>query len=154
MSEDHPHSVGLPRHRDAPAIDPNLHPLKYELISVLLQMRLWIRLISVLLTMASIGTVALSICLLISQQEVDASITSPSHFVYLVPAALLVYPAVCLHRCVSRITDAEQTSEMAMVVAAIRQQKNFWRYCGTVFSVLLMIYVLVLALLVALELMG
>ena len=62
--------------------------------------------------------------------------------VYLVMSVFYVYPALCLNRYAAAIRKAETTADMANVVEAILQQKKFWKFCGIMMALVLIIYFL------------
>ena len=58
-------------------------------------------------------------------------------------ALFYIYPGLCLNRAASAIKEAESSADMQYVVEAILQQKKFWRFCGIITAVILIIYAVI-----------
>ena len=63
--------------------------------------------------------------------------------IYLPFAFLYIYPAMCLMKYASSITEASITGRLVHVNEAILQQKRFWRFCGILASIILGIYAVI-----------
>ena len=62
---------------------------------------------------------------------------------YILMSVFYIYPGLCLNRYASAIKEAETSADMQHVVQAILQQKKFWRFCGIMTAIVLVIYLLI-----------
>lgn len=125
--------------------DPHMHPAFRELIQLLVETRPWVRFLSILMI---IGAVFMLIGGAISTL-VLGGIGGRLGFLgvfYLIFSLLYIYPAVCLMRYASAISEAESNGQMVTVNEAVMHQKKFWRFCGIVAAVILTFYILILVL--------
>jgi magnesium-transporting ATPase (P-type) len=118
--------------------DPNQHPLMRELITLLSQTRPWVRLIGVLVLIGAafmlLGGVAMFL------QPANGPFLGG---LYILMSVFYIYPGLCLNRYASAIKEAETSADMQHVVEAILQQKKFWRFCGIMTAIVLVIYLLI-----------
>lgn len=118
--------------------DPNQHPLMRELITLLSQTRPWVRLIGVLVLIGAafmlLGGVAMFL------QPANGPFLGG---LYILMSVFYIYPGLCLNRYASAIKEAETSADMQHVVQAILQQKKFWRFCGIMTAIVLVIYLLI-----------
>ena len=148
MSERNPYAVSEFSNTGDTAADndPNQHPQMRELISLLSQTRPWVRFIGVLTMIAAVLVVIVGIFMVIGMAATGGGPRAPQLgrfgvvFVYLIMSALYVYPALCLNRYAAAIGKAETTADMANVVEAVLQQKKFWKFCGIMMALVLVIY--------------
>ena len=118
--------------------DPNQHPLMRELITLLSQTRPWVRLIGVLVLIGAafmlLGGVAMFL------QPANGPFLGG---LYILMSVFYIYPGLCLNRYASAIKEAETSADMQHVVEAFLQQKKFWRFCGIMTAIVLVIYLLI-----------
>lgn len=149
MSEHNPFAVGdyAGNSNSNAADDPSLHPQFRELIQLLIQTRPWVRLIAILLFIGSalmgIGGLFMMAGGALGGGAGRGGFMAGLGFVYVLFSAFYVYPGICLIRYASSITDAETTGQMSRVVEAILHQKKFWRFCGIVAVLIIVVYALI-----------
>jgi hypothetical protein len=121
--------------------DPNLDPSLRELIQLLTETRPWVRLFGILMLIGAalmlIGGVFMLLAVAMGGGAAQLGIMGA---IYLPFAFLYIYPAICLMKYASSITEASVTGRMVHVNEAILQQKKFWRFCGILTSIILGIY--------------
>ncbi|MCP4175252.1 MAG: hypothetical protein GY758_31265 [Fuerstiella sp.] len=126
--------------------DPNLDPSLSQLIQLLTETRPWVRLVGILMLIgASLMLIGGAFILLAAAMGGGAAQVSIMGAIYLPFAFLYIYPAMCLMKYASAISDASATGQMVHVNEAILQQKKFWRFIGILISIVLGIYVLIIA---------
>jgi hypothetical protein len=129
--------------------DPHLDPSFRQLIQLLTETRPWVRLIGVLMLIgAALMLIGGGFLLLAMVTGGGAGSVGMMGAIYLPFAFLYIYPAVCLMKYASSITEASVTGRMVHVNEAILQQKKFWRFCGIVAAIILGIYAVMLIVLV------
>lgn len=127
------------------AVDPNQHPLMQELITLLAQTRPWVRLLGILAfigagLMLLAGGALFLVGLAGGGQQPFGPVLG---VVYILMSLFYIYPALCLNRYASAIKEAETSADMQHVVEAILHQKKFWKFCGVITAVVLVIYLLI-----------
>ncbi len=116
-----------------------------ELIALLTQTRPWVRLIGVMLLIGAVLMLIAGFFILlggIAGGRGAVPIGPVLGGVYMLMSFFYIYPGLCLNRYASAIRDAETSGDMRHVVEAILQQKKFWRFCGIITAILLLIYLL------------
>lgn len=149
VSDQNPYAVERDLYAESPAVDGRVQDAPMlELIQLLRQTRPWVRLFSLLMLI----TAALMFFGGLLMVGLDRDEMASAGGGYVLMAILYVYPAICLGGYASGIRAVELSGDMKDVVEAIRQQKQFWRYCGLVTAVLLILSAFVVVLLTAVSL--
>jgi len=124
--------------------DPNQHPLMRELITLLAQTRPWGRLVGIMLLIGAVLMLLVGVAMLLFGFAAGQPGMGPVvGAVYILMALFYIYPGLCLNRAASAIKEAESSADMQYVVEAILQQKKFWRFCGIITAVILIIYAVI-----------
>jgi hypothetical protein len=105
--------------------DPNLDPSFRQLIQLP-----WVRLLGILTLIVAAFMLIGGGFMVLAVARVGGSGSVVVSGIYLASAFLYIYPAMCLMKYASSITEASATGRMAHVNKAILQQKKFWRFCG------------------------
>ena len=138
MSDQNPFAVGEHasggHYADA---DPNQDPALRQLIQLLTETRPWGRLFGILMLISG------AFMLLAVAMGGAAARMGVMGVIYLPFAFLYIYPAMCLMKYASSITEAAASGQMVHVNDAILQQKKFWRFCGLLTSIILGIYAVI-----------
>lgn len=124
--------------------DPNQHPLMKELITLLSQTRPWVRLIGIMVLIGAVFMLIAGAGILVFGFAAGQPGMGP--FIggmYILMSVFYIYPGLCLNRYASAIKEAESSADMQHVVEGILQQKKFWRFCGIITAVVLVIYLLI-----------
>ena len=145
MSEQNPFAVSEHSNasRQSALTDPGVHPAFRELIQLLIETRPWVRFIGIMTMIAAvlmvIGGLVATLGGFAGGRMGGVGFAG---LIYLVMSMLYIYPALCLMRFASSITEAELSGQMANVNEAILHQKKFWRFCGIVAVLVLIFYAL------------
>jgi len=145
MSEENPFAVSefSGAYDPAAASDPNMNPEYRDLIRLLVETRPWVRFIGIMTLIGAAFMVLGGLGMLLGSAAGQAG----GRFLfigvlYLVMAVLYIYPAVCLMKYASSITNAETSRQLGNVNEAILHQKKFWRFCGILMAVIVAVYAL------------
>ncbi len=151
MSEHNPFAVSDHVQGGGFSGESGSHDLRHT-IQLLTETRPWGRLIGILLMIGAVLMVlfagAIFVMSIVGGIGGDAigPIEGIIGLVYGGMAFLYVYPALCLLRYGSAITQAESSGQIASVNEAILQQKKFWKFVGVVTVIVFGLYILMILL--------